>query len=86
MSIKIQRIKYPKDIKYRLRDLDTMTILRMRDAWEPLLIGELVFRQYPEFTMRALAQCLLALSGSVFLLIIRWVVASGSRSLDPKLL
>ncbi|KAH7706646.1 hypothetical protein AAVH_26119, partial [Aphelenchoides avenae] len=44
--------------------------LPMCTAWYRFLIGELRLREDPEFTVRALSQCLLALSGSVFLLII----------------
>ncbi|KAH7689656.1 hypothetical protein AAVH_40345, partial [Aphelenchoides avenae] len=39
-------------------------------TWYLLLIGELQLRKYPVFTVRALGQCLFALSGSVFLLVI----------------
>lgn len=41
-------------------------------VWYGLLIGERSLRDDPEFTVRTLEQCLLALSGSVFLLIIRY--------------
>lgn len=44
-------------------------------TWYLLLIGELRLREDPMFTVRALGQCLFALSGAVFLLVIRWVEA-----------
>lgn len=39
--------------------------------WYRLLVGELYLREDPEFTSRTLELCLLALSGSVFLLVTR---------------
>ncbi|KAH7705319.1 hypothetical protein AAVH_27472 [Aphelenchoides avenae] len=41
------------------------------DAWYLLLIGELRLREEPDFSVRMLELCLVTLSGSVFLLIIR---------------
>lgn len=46
-------------------------VLEAANTWDRFRIGEIRLRQDPDFTVRALAQCLLALSGSVFLLIIR---------------
>lgn len=42
-------------------------------AWYLLLIGELRLREEPAFSVHTLEQCLFASSGSVFLLVIRWV-------------
>lgn len=41
-------------------------------SWYLFLVGELQLRVDPDFTVQALLQCLLALSGSFFLLIIRY--------------
>lgn len=40
-------------------------------VWSRLLVGQLRLREDPEFTVRRLEICLFALSGSVFLLVIR---------------
>lgn len=40
-------------------------------AWYRMVIGKLRLRESPDFTVRTLELCLFALSGSVFLLIIR---------------
>lgn len=49
--------------------------LPMCAAWYRLLIGALRLREDPIFTMHVLEYCLFALSGSIFLIIIRWVKA-----------
>lgn len=53
-------------------------------TWYLVLIGELSLRDDPVFTVRMLGQCLFALSGAVFLLVIRWVKAKKSVLQTPK--
>lgn len=54
-----------------LDDYDSDDALPMCSVWYRLLYGELRLRKDPEFTVCTLEMCLFALSGSVFLLMIR---------------
>lgn len=51
--------------------LDERPRLPMCSVWYRFLTGELRLRENPDFTVRTLVLCLLALSGSISLLIIR---------------
>lgn len=66
-----------RTIPHSLEWLAGLDRIRLRPsdipAWYLFLIGELQLREHPDFNVRGLVQCLLALSGSVSLLIIRYI-------------
>lgn len=53
--------------------------LPMCNVWYGLLTGGLRLREEPDFTVQTLEQCLFTLSGSVFLLIVRWGAAKRRK-------
>lgn len=69
---------YERTIPYSFEWLAGIDRNRLQSSaiptWYLFLIGELRLRVGPDFTVQALFQCLLALSGSFFLLIIRYIL------------
>lgn len=51
--------------------LDERPRVPMCSVWYRFLLGDLHLREHPDFTVRTLVLCLLAMSGSISLLIIR---------------